>query len=83
MQPDAKRSRALAMSVFAVSTLTPTASMRHDVGAHGRQQQIEIVNHQVEDHVDVEAAIGKGSEAVDFDEARVGDVRQRRRRPPG
>ena len=43
------------------------------------QQQIEVVNHQVEDDVDVEAALGKRAEPVHLDEARVDDERQRRR----
>ena len=79
MQPEANRSRTLAMSVFGVSTFTPTASMSTTSEPDGGQQQIEVVNHQVEDHVHVEAAIGKRAEPVDFDEARVGDERQRRR----
>ena len=78
MQPDANRSRALAMSVRGVSTFTPTASI--DPSDRPRQQQIEIVNHQVEDHVDVEAALGERAEAVNFDEARIADHQRQRRR---
>ena len=63
MQPDAKRSRTLAMSYFGVSTGTPTASIDVDVGLTMRQDDVEIVNHQVEDDVDVEAAIGKRARA--------------------
>src|SRR5439155_4958788 len=43
-----------------------------DVGVHNRQHDVEVVDHQIEDDVDVEAALGKRPEAVDFDEARVG-----------
>ena len=57
MHPDANRSRALAMSYFGVSTGTPTASIDVDLRPHHRQDDVEIVNHQVEDHVDVQAAI--------------------------
>jgi hypothetical protein len=36
------------------------------------------VDHQVEDDVDVQAALGKGREPVDLDELGIGDVRERR-----
>ncbi len=71
MQPFAKRRRALAMSTRPVSTGTPTASMRLDLGSHERQHDVEVVNHQVEDDVDVEAALGERAEAMDFDEPRI------------
>ena len=35
------------------------------------------MNHQVEDDVDVEAALGKRAEPMDFDEARIGEERPR------
>ena len=50
---------------------------------HQRQHDVEIVNHQVEDDVDVEAALGKRAEAMDLDEARIGRAAAARRRPPG
>ena len=71
MQPDANFSRALAMSGFGVSTATPTASTADDVGRHDRQHDVEIVNHQVEDDVDVEAAIRKRAQPVHLDEPRM------------
>ena len=78
MQPLAKRSRALAMSTRPVSTGTPTASIDVDVGFDERQHDVEVVDHQVEDDVDVEAALGKRAEAVDLDEPRIGQQRPRR-----
>ena len=77
MQPLAKRSRALAMSTRPVSTGTPTASIDSTSALHQRQHDVEIVNHQVEDDVDVEAALGKRAEPVHFDEARIGEQRPR------
>ncbi len=44
---------------------------RLDLRMHQRQDDVEIVNHQVEDDVDVEAAFGKRAEAMDLDEARI------------
>ena len=61
MHPFANRSRALAMSTFGVSTGTPTASTPSTSRADDRQDQIEVVNHQVEDDVDVEAAVRETS----------------------
>ena len=59
MQPDAKRSRTLAMSMRGVSTGTPTASIAVTSAADGREQQVEVVDHQVEHDVDVEAALAE------------------------
>ena len=70
MQPDANFTRALAMSTFGVSTGTPIAStLTTSVRVDG-QHDVEIVNHDVEDDVDVEAALGKPAQPVDLDEAR-------------
>ena len=82
MQPDANRSRALAMSVRGVSTCTPTASTDTTSESHQRQQQVEVVNHQVEDDVDVEAALRKGAEPVDLDEPRIRHAAAAPPRPP-
>ena len=76
MQPDAKRSRTLAMSYFSVSTGTHGLD-RHHVRTDDRQDDVEIVNHEIEDDVDVEAAIGERAEPVHFDEARARDEPQR------
>ena len=78
MQPDANRSRALAMSVRGVSTFTPTASIDTTSDFTDVEQQIEVVNHQVEDDVDVQAALRKRAEPVDLDETRIRHERQRR-----
>ena len=83
MQPLAKRSRAFAMSTRPVSTGTPTASIDSTSGLHERQHDVEIVNHQVEDDVDVEAALGKRAEAMDLDEAGIRRAAAARPRPPG
>ena len=56
---------------------------RLDLGRHERQHDVEIVNHQIEDHVDVEAALGKGPEAMHLDEARIDEQRPRGRDRPG
>src|SRR6185295_12969878 len=42
-----------------------------DVGLDDRQHDVEVVDHEIEDDVDVEAALGKRAEAVHFDEARI------------
>ena len=83
MQPEANRRRALAMSVRGVSTFTPTASIDTTSDSTERQQQIEVVNHQVEDHVDVEAALRKRAEPVNFDEPRVATRAAAPPPPPG
>ena len=67
------------MSTRPVSTGTPTASIDSTSDADERQHDVEIVNHQVEDDVDVEAAIRKRAEPVHLDEAR---VRRRATVPP-
>ena len=77
MQPFANRSRALAMSTRPVSTGTPTASIDSTSDFDERQHDVEVVNHQVEDDVDVEAALGKRAEAMDLDEPRIGQQRAR------
>ena len=48
-----------------------------DLGADGREQHVEVVDHQVEHDVDVEAALAEAAEAVHLDEAGRLDVRQR------
>ncbi len=70
MQPDSNRRRTFAMSIFGVSTGTPTASMPATGESTTRQDDVEVVNHQVEHDVDVEAAIGKRAEAMHLDEPR-------------
>ncbi len=55
INPEANLTRTLAMSNFEVSTGTPTAWRAHDLAGIHRQNDIEIVNHHVEDDVDVEA----------------------------
>ena len=78
MQPFLNRSRAFAMSTFGVSTGTPTASTL-SISPPTIQDQVEIVNHQVEHDVDVEAALGRRAEPMDLDEPRILDMRPRRR----
>ena len=70
MHPDANFSRALQMSIFGVSTGTPTASTLTTSDAIDGQHDVEVVNHDVENHVDVEAALGKSAEPVHLDEPR-------------
>lgn len=43
---------------------------------HDREHNIDVVDHQVEDNVDVERARGEDTEPVDFEEHRVGDERE-------
>ena len=64
------------MSYCGVSTGTPTASIDSHVGPHERQDDVEIVNHQVEHDVDVEAAIRERAQPMHLDEARRRDQRQ-------
>ena len=78
MQPLANRRRALAMSTRAGQHRHADRLDRLDLGVDERQHDVEIVNHQVEDDVDVEAALGKRAEPVDLDEARIGQQRPRR-----
>ena len=54
--PLSKRMRALAMSSCALATAAPTASTLLDRAVHQRQHQVEVVDHQVEDHRHVGAA---------------------------
>jgi hypothetical protein len=51
---------------------------RGDLRPDHRQQDIEVVNHQIEDHVDVEAALGECAETMNFDESGAGDEWKRR-----
>ena len=44
---------------------------RRDLRPHERQDDVEVVDHQVEDDVDVEAALGERAEPVHLDEPRV------------
>ena len=62
------------MSNFGVSTGTPTASIDTTSALHQRQDDVEVVDHQVEHDVDVEAALGKRAEPMHFDEPRRGDA---------
>ena len=66
------------MSTRPVSTGTPTASIDSTSDFDQRQDDVEIVDHQVEDDVDVEAPLGKRAEAMDLDEPRIGQQRARR-----
>ena len=70
MQPDANRRRAFAMSTRGVSTGTPTASIARPRRVDDRQDHVEVVDHQVEDDVDVEAPLRERAEAMDLDEPR-------------
>ena len=78
MQPFENRSRAFAMSTRPVNTGMPTASIVSTSGGNERQRDVEVVNHQVEHDVDIEAAFGKGAEAVHFDEAWIDENLPRR-----
>ena len=53
-----------------------------DLARDDAQDQIEVVNHQVEDDVDVEAAAELRAEAMHLDEARIVHVRAAPPRPP-
>ena len=66
----------------AVSTGTPTASIDSTSDCDQRQHDVEVVNHQIEHDVDVEAALGKRAEPMDFDEPRIGRGAAARRRRP-
>ena len=48
---------------------------RH-IRANQRQQHVQIMDHQVEDDIDVETSRGKGTKPVHLDEARVRHERQ-------
>src|SRR5205085_11996855 len=50
---------------------------RLDVSFHQRQHHVQVVNHQIEYDVDVQAAIGKRSEPVDLDETWIDEQRPR------
>src|SRR4029453_8203437 len=50
---------------------------RLDIRSHQRQQHVQIVNHQVEDDVDIEASFRKRTQTVDLDEARISQQRTR------
>ena len=78
MQPEANFTRALAMSTVEVSTGTPIASTPTTSVPIDRQDDVQIVNHHVEDDVDVQAAIGEPAQPVDLDEPRRPQNRQRR-----
>ena len=83
MQPDANRSRTFAMSILGVSTGTPTASIADHRRIDHRQDDVEVVNHQIEHDVDVEAAFRKRAEPVHLDESREPEVRPRGCDAPG
>ena len=71
MQPDANFTRALAMSILRRQHRHADGLDADDVRSRSiGQNDIEIVNHHVEDDVDVEAALGKAAQPVHFDEAR-------------
>ena len=78
MQPLAKRRRALAMSTRGVSTGTPTASTLSTSDGDEALDDVEIVDHEIADHVDVGAAVDERCEAVALEEARLGDHGWRR-----
>ena len=49
-----------------------------DLRLDQRQDDVHIVDHQVEDDVDVEAPLGERTQAVDLDESRIAQQRARR-----
>ena len=61
--------RAFAMSMSSMSTGMPTAGSRDRLRVDERQDHVEVVNHHIEDHVDVGAAALERREPVAFDEA--------------
>jgi hypothetical protein len=67
--PSANSSRALAMSTCSVSTGVPTARTSTS-GGHQRQDDVDVVDHQVGDHVDVGGALGEAAHALGLDVAR-------------
>src|SRR5262245_48044217 len=50
---------------------------RLDIRSHQRQQHVQIVNHQVEDDVDIKASLRKRAQTMDLDEARISQQRAR------
>ena len=70
MQPDANLIRALAMSILRRQHRHADRLDADDLDAIDRQHDIEVVNHHVEDDVDVEAALRKAAQPVHFDEPR-------------
>ena len=57
------------MSTRGVSTGTPTASMALTSSPTRFEHEVEIMDHQVEHDIDVEAALGKRAQSVNFDES--------------
>ena len=67
--------RALAMSGVSLTTATPLADIFRDVRFDNAQDDIDIVDHQVEDHRHIGAPGVKLGQAVAFDEHRLVEVR--------
>ena len=61
--------RALAMSMSSISTGMPTAETLRRLRVDERQDHVEIVNHDVENHVDVGAAALERRQTMTLDEA--------------
>ena len=74
-QPFAKRMRALAMSISSENTGVPTASMVAIGAPHDGLHDVDVVDHEIEHHVHVRAALAVGREAVALDEARRVQIR--------
>ena len=65
--------RACAISTLSVITGMPTALRSDDRRVHQRKQNIEVVNHHVVHHVDIQAARRENAQAVDFEKQRPRD----------
>ena len=59
------------MSAVSDSTGTPTASTRSSGAVDHAEDDVEVVDHQVEDDVDLGAALGERRQAMALDEARL------------
>ena len=69
-QPDSSSIRASAMSTRSDRTSIPTArTSRTGLGIEG-VEDLQVVNHQVQHHIHIQAARAEGRHPFDFDEAR-------------
>ncbi len=69
-QPFSNVRRALQMSSTSPITLTPTASILRHLRVGQMQHDVDVVDHHVQHHADIDAAEGQRADSGDFDEAR-------------
>ena len=72
-QPDAKVRRALATSILWPSTGVPTASTLTTGEVDQADDHVDVVDHQIEDHVDLDAAILPRRDAIALEIERIDD----------